>query len=76
MSILISFLNLLLYIALIILIAFGLRWVITGLFGWSIDADVEKWARIVIGLICVIAIVIWLAGVLGGGPGLPLFWRY
>ena len=76
MSILISFLNLLLYIAIIILIAFLIRWVITGLFNWSIDAEVEKWARIVVGLLCVIAIVVWVAGVLGGGPGLPLFWRY
>jgi len=27
-------------------------------------------------LICLIAIVVWLAGVLGGGPGLPHFWVY
>jgi uncharacterized membrane protein (DUF485 family) len=76
MAILISFLNLLLYIAIVILIAFGIRWLITGLLGWSIDANVEKWGRVVVALICVIAIVIWLSGVLGGGTGLPLFWRY
>jgi len=74
MSILISFLSLLLYIAVVILIAFAIRWLIVGFMGWSLDADVEKWGRIVVGLLCIIAIVIWLAGILGAGPGLPLFW--
>lgn len=76
MSILISFLNLLLYLAIIILIAYGIKWVITGFLGWGIDAMVYKWAQIVVGLICIIAIVVWVAGVLGGGPGLPSFWVY
>jgi uncharacterized membrane protein (DUF485 family) len=76
MSILISFLNLLLYIALICLIAYVIVWVITKLFGWSIDANVMKFGQIVVALICLIAIVVWLSGVLGlGGGGLPLFWR-
>jgi uncharacterized membrane protein (DUF485 family) len=75
MSILISFLNLLLYIAIIILIAFGIRWLLTSFMGVTIDANVDKWARIVVGLLCVIAIVVWVAGVIGGGPGLPIFWR-
>jgi uncharacterized membrane protein (DUF485 family) len=75
MAILISFLNLLLYIAIVILIAFGIRWLITYVLGWSIDANIEKWGRIIVILICVIAIVIWLSGVLGGGVGLPHFFR-
>ena len=74
MSILISFLNLLLYIAIIILIAFGIRWLLVGFMGVTLDANVEKWARVVVGLLCVIAVVVWIAGVIGGGPGLPLFW--
>jgi hypothetical protein len=73
MSILISFLELLLYIAIIILIAFAIRWVIVGFLGWGLDPNVEKWGRIVVGLLCIIAIVVWLAGVLGGGAGLPHF---
>jgi len=76
MNILISFLNLLLYIAIIILIAFGIRWVLVSFMNVTIDANVEKWARVVVGLLCLIAVVVWLAGVLGGGAGLPLFWRY
>lgn len=76
MSILISFLELLLYIAIVLLVAYAIKWVITGFLGWSIDAMVYKWAQIVVGLICLIAIVIWLAGVLGGGVGLPHFWTY
>lgn len=38
MSILISFLNLLLYIAIIVFIAFVIVWVIQSFMGWSIDA--------------------------------------
>lgn len=74
MSLLISFLNLLLYLAIIILVAFGIRWVITGFIGWTLDANVEKWGRVVVGLLCLIAIVVWIAGVIGGHPGLPVFW--
>jgi uncharacterized membrane protein (DUF485 family) len=75
MSLLISFLELLLYLAIIILIAFAIKWLITGFLGWPIDPNVYKWAQIVVGLLCIIAIVVWLAGILGGGPGLlPHFW--
>ena len=66
MSILISFLNLLLYIAIILLVAYIILWVVQGWFGIAIDANVLKFAKIVVGLICLIAIVIWLASVLGG----------
>jgi hypothetical protein len=76
MSILISFLNLLLYLAIIILAAFAIKWVITGFLGGPIDANVYKWAQIIVGLLCIIAIVAWLSGVLGLGGGLPHFWQY
>lgn len=76
MNILISFLYLLLYIAVIVLIAYAIKWVITGFLGWSIDAMVLKWGQIVVGLICLIAIVVWLTGVFGVGGGLPtLQWK-
>jgi hypothetical protein len=76
MAILISFLDLLLYLAIIILVAYAIRWVITGFLGWPIEGNVMKWATIVVGLLCIIAIVVWLASVVGGGPGLPHFWAY
>lgn len=76
MGILISFLNLLLYISIIIFIAFVIVWVIQSFMGWSIDANVMKWGKVIVGLLCLIAVVMWLAGVLGGGPGLPHFWSY
>jgi hypothetical protein len=75
MSLLISFLNLMLYIAIVCLIAYVILWVIQGFFGWSIDANVLKFGKIVVALLCLIAIVVWLSGVLGGGPGLPIFWH-
>jgi hypothetical protein len=73
MTILISFLDLLLYLAIIILVAYAIRWVITGFLGWPIDPNVYKWAQIIVGLLCIIAIVVWLSGVIGGGVGLPRF---
>lgn len=76
MNILISFLSLLLYIAIILLIAYVILWVVRDWFGVVIDPMVMKFATIVVALICLIAVVIWLSGVLGGGPGLPMFWRY
>lgn len=66
MSILISFLNLLLYIAIIIFVAFVIVWVIQSFMGWSIDPNVMKWGKVIVGLLCLIAVVIWLASVLGG----------
>ena len=74
MTILLSFLNLCLYIAIICLIAYVILWVIQGFFGWAIDANVLKFGKIVVGLLCLIAVVAWLTGVLSGGPGLPYFW--
>jgi hypothetical protein len=77
MAILLSFLNLCLYIAIICLIAYVIVWVIQGFFGWSIDPNVYKFGQIVVALLCLIAIVMWLGGVLGmGGPTLPLFWKH
>jgi hypothetical protein len=75
MNILVSFLYLLLYIAIIILIAYAIRWLITGFLGWPIDPMVYKWAQIIVGPLCIIAIVAWLVGVLGGG-GFPLHFSY
>ena len=66
MSILISFLNLLLYIAIIIFIAWVIVWVLTTFIGIAIDGNVLKWGKIIVGLLCLIAVVIWLSSVLGG----------
>jgi hypothetical protein len=76
MGILISFLNLLLYLAIIIFVAYAIKWLITSFLGWPIDAMAYKWAQIIVGLLCIIAIVAWLTGVLGLGGGLPHFWQY
>ena len=63
-SILIGLLYVLLYIAVIILIAFAIRWVIIFVLG-SIDSNIDKWGRIVVGLLCVIVMVSWLLSILG-----------
>ena len=73
MGILLSFLNLCLYIALICLIAYVIVWVITGIFNWAIPPNVYKFGQIFVALLCLIAVVAWLNGLLGGGTGLPHF---
>lgn len=76
MSILISFLNLLLYIAIICFVAYVIVWVITGFFGWGIDANVYKFGQIIVALIILIAIVVWLSSVLGLGGSFPHLFVY
>jgi hypothetical protein len=71
MGILISFAYLLLYIAIVVFVAVCIVWLIRGFMGWSIDPDVYKWGKIIVGLLCVIAVLVWLGGLLGFGPGIP-----
>jgi hypothetical protein len=63
-AILMSFLHLCFYIAVVILIVlvivWGFKWA-----GVSIDPDVYKWGKIVVGLLILIAVVGWLLSVLG-----------
>ena len=76
MGILVSFLNLLLYIAIIIFVAYAIVWLLRGFMGWTIDANVYKFGQIIVGLLCIIAFVAWISGLLGLGFGLPHFWVY
>ena len=76
MSLLISFLYLLLHIAIILCIAYIILWVLQSWFGIAIEANVLKFAKIIVALICLIAVVIWVGGALGySGYRLPLGWR-
>ncbi len=69
---LVSFLNLLLHCAIIVLIAYCIVWLLKFV-GIAIDGNVYKWGQIVVGLLIVIAVVAWLLGV----AGTPfLFGRY
>jgi hypothetical protein len=69
-GVLIGFLYMLLYCAIVIFVAYCIAW------AWStyispIDANVYKWGKIVVGLLCLIAFVGWLLSLLslgGGGP--------
>jgi hypothetical protein len=70
-NILVSFLYMLLNVAVVVFIAVLIWWVITGLFKIALDANVYKWGKIVVVLICLIIVVTWLLSLLGMGPGLP-----
>ena len=65
MGLLISFLYLLLYIAIICCIAYALLWVVRDWFGVTIDGNVMKFLKIIVALVILIAIVVWLSGALG-----------
>jgi hypothetical protein len=78
-GILIGFLQTILYCAIIIFIAFCIVWAWTTFIG-PIDANIYKWGRIIVGLLCLIAIVAWLLsllGLAGGAPvAAPFHWRW
>lgn len=74
-AILLGFLNVCLYCAVIILVAFVIWWVITGLMGLALDANVFKWGKIVVALLCLIIVVTWLLGLLSGVSTAPHFSR-
>lgn len=74
MGLLISFLYLLLYIAIVLCIAYAILWVVRDWFGVAIDPMVMKFAKIIVGLICLILIVIWIAGALGHASFPVLRW--
>jgi len=63
-SVLIGFLNVVLYCAIVVFIAFCILWAFK-IFGIAIDPDVLKWGKIIVGLICLIVIVSWLLSLLG-----------
>jgi hypothetical protein len=67
MGLLISFLYLLLHIAIIVLVAFALLWLFKWFTGSDIEPNVYKWCQIVVGLLIIIAIVVWLSGLVGYG---------
>jgi hypothetical protein len=73
MGLLISFLYLLLHIAIILVIAYLILWVVRDWFKATIDPMVLKFGQIIVALLCLIALVIWIAGALGyTGYHLPL----
>jgi len=63
-GLLVSFLEVLLTVAIIILIAFCIQWAARVFIG-GLDPQVEYWGRIVVGLLCLIVVVTWLLSLLG-----------
>lgn len=70
MNILVSFLYLLLHCAVIILIAAVILWVLKWL-GVGIDPLVYKAGQAIVVLLILIAVVVWLSGLLGWTSGFP-----
>jgi hypothetical protein len=67
-GVLLGFLQMLLYCAIVIFIAFCIAWAWQFFIG-PLDPNVYKWGRIIVGLLCIIAFVVWLLSLLGGGVG-------
>jgi hypothetical protein len=70
MNILVSFLYLLLHIAVIILIAALILWVLKWL-GIGIDPLVYKAGQAIVALLILIAVVVWVSSLLGYSTGYP-----
>jgi hypothetical protein len=70
-GIVVGFFQMALYCAVIIFVAFLFVWGLKYFLGVDLDANVYKWGKIVVGLLCFIAFLIWLFSVLGLGGGLP-----
>ena len=68
MGLLISFLYLLLHIAIIVAVAFALKWLFEWFTGTKIEPNVYKWCQIIVGLLIIIAVVVWLSSLVGYGP--------
>lgn len=66
-AVLLGFLNVCLTCAIIILVAFVIHWVLTGLMGIAVAPNVYKWGQIVVCLLCLIVVVGWLLSLLGVG---------
>jgi hypothetical protein len=64
MGLLVSFLYLLLHIAIIVLIAAAIVWVLKWM-GIGIDPLVYKCGQAILALLIIIAVVVWLSGALG-----------
>ncbi len=65
MGLLISFAYLLLYIAVIVLVAFALKWLFEWFTETTIEPNVYKWCKVVVGLLIIIAVLVWISGALG-----------
>jgi len=63
-AVLLSFLEVLLTVALIILIAYCIRWAAQVFIG-GLDPNVEYWGRVIVGLLCFIVVVTWLLSLFG-----------
>ena len=70
MPILISLANVILYCAIVVFVAFTLLWLLK-LVAYPPSPDMIKVGKIIVALLCLIAVLIWLAGVLGFGGGFP-----
>jgi len=65
MSLLVSFLFLLLHIAVILFVAYGILWILRDWLGWTPDPMMMKFGQAIVALLVVIAVVLWIAGATG-----------
>jgi hypothetical protein len=70
MPILIGLANVVLYCAIVVFVAFTLLWLL-GLVGYPPSAEMVKVGKIIVLLLCLIAVMLWLASLFGLGGGFP-----
>lgn len=69
-GVLIGFLYMLLYCAIIIFIAYAIAWAWNYFIG-PLDGNIYRVGKIIVGLLCLIAFVGWLLTLLPAGGGAP-----
>lgn len=75
-ALLLGLLNVILYCAIVIFIAFVIMWLLNFV-GVTLDANVLKWGKIIVALLCAIVILSWLFSAIGGvAAGPPLLFRW
>ena len=62
-----SLFDVLIYCALVILVAFTLVWIL-GIAGYPPSDEMMKWGRILVALLCLAVVVLWLLTLIGVAP--------
>jgi len=66
-GLLLGLINVLIFCAIVVLVAFTLVWLL-GIVGYPPSVDMMKWGKIAVALICIGAVVAWLLSLAGGVP--------
>ena len=59
--------SVLIYCVVVIFVAVVIKWLL-GVAGYPPSAEVEKWGKILVAVLCLAAIILWLLSLIGVAP--------